>query len=214
MKAFDLILCAWAAIIAFILASAPVATRAEDLGAIGPTYAIKEPHLLQVIERMLREKERSGELAKLQEEAKKRVVAWIRNPAPLAGIKRAERARTFYFDPTVASDQNIADDKGNVIIPAGTRKNPLDIVSLSKHLLFFDARDERQIERAAQLVEHYQGKVKPILVAGSYVELMKRWRTPVYFDQQGALVKKLGITQVPALVSQEGKRLRIDELVL
>jgi hypothetical protein len=28
------------------------------------------------------------------------------------------------------------------------------------------------------------------------------------------LVRKLGITAVPAIVSQEGKRLRIDELAL
>jgi conjugal transfer pilus assembly protein TraW len=41
---------------------------------------------------------------------------------------------------------------------------------------------------------------------------MQRWRLPVYFDQQGALTRKLGITQVPALVSQEGLQLRVDEL--
>jgi conjugal transfer pilus assembly protein TraW len=37
-------------------------------------------------------------------------------------------------------------------------------------------------------------------------------RLPVYFDQQGLLIRRLGITQVPALVSQEGLHLRIDEL--
>jgi conjugal transfer pilus assembly protein TraU len=40
---------------------------------------------------------------------------------------------------------------------------------------------------------------------------MKSWRIPVYYDQQGLLTRRLGITQVPALVSQEGLRLRIDE---
>jgi conjugal transfer pilus assembly protein TraW len=42
---------------------------------------------------------------------------------------------------------------------------------------------------------------------------MKAWRTPVYYDQQGVLTRRLGIKQVPAIVSQEGQRLRIDELV-
>ena len=41
---------------------------------------------------------------------------------------------------------------------------------------------------------------------------MKAWQVSVYFDQQGALTSKFGITQVPAMVSQEGLRLRIDEL--
>ena len=38
---------------------------AVDLGTIGPTYEIGEPHLLAFIERRLREKERSGELQRL-----------------------------------------------------------------------------------------------------------------------------------------------------
>jgi conjugal transfer pilus assembly protein TraW len=37
---------------------------------------------------------------------------------------------------------------------------------------------------------------------------------PVYFDQQGSLIRRFGIRQVPALVSQEGLRLRIDEVAL
>ena len=90
----------------------------------------------------------------------------------------------------------------------------MEVVSLSKHSSSSTARDERQVERARELIERYQGKVKPILVAGSYLALMQRWQLPVYFDQQGALTRKLGITHVPALVSQEGMQLRIDELPL
>ena len=40
------------------------------------------------------------------------------------------------------------------------------------------------------------------------------WKTPVYYDQEGTLVRKLGITGVPAIVSQEGSRLRIDEVTV
>ena len=43
---------------------------------------------------------------------------------------------------------------------------------------------------------------------------MKFWRIPIYYDQHGLLTRRLGIAQVPALVSQEGLRLRIDELEL
>jgi conjugal transfer pilus assembly protein TraW len=56
-------------------------------------------------------------------------------------------------------------------------------------------------------------KVKVILTGGSYLELMRRWNHPVFFDQQGQLTAKLGIRHVPALVSQEGRRLRIDEIL-
>ena len=194
-----------------VLGGVATGNRAEDLGTVGETYAIAEPHLLSYIEQTLREKEKSGELANLEEQAKSRVVESIRNPKPLAGIRRTQTARTFYFDPSIKVEQNITDDKGNIIVPAGTTKNPLEVVSLSKHLLFFDGRDREQVRDARALIDHYGGKVKPILIAGSYLDLMKAWQLSVYFDQQGVLTGKFGITQVPALVSQEGMRLRIDE---
>jgi conjugal transfer pilus assembly protein TraW len=194
-----------------VLAGVATGNRAEDLGTVGETYAIAEPHLLSYIEQTLREKEKSGELANLEEQAKSRVVESIRNPKPLAGILPTQTARTFYFDPSIKVEQNITDDKGNIIVPAGTIKNPLEVVSLSKHLLFFDGRDPQQVRDARALIDHYGGKVKPILIAGSYLDLMKAWQLSVYFDQQGVLTGKFGITQVPALVSQEGMRLRIDE---
>jgi conjugal transfer pilus assembly protein TraW len=192
----------------------PSLSFAIDLGTIGPVYPIQELHLLDFIRSRLREMERSGELKKLEEQARVRAIEVVRHPTPVAGIKATETARTFYYDPTFTLDRNVLDDRRNLLFAAGTRKNPLEIVSLSKRLLFFDARDKRQVTRARELIAFYNGRVKPILVGGSYLDLMKAWRTPVYYDQQGILARRFGIEQVPAIVSQEGLRLRIDELVL
>ena len=188
--------------------------RAMDLGVIGPTYEISERHLLQMIEQRLREKERSGELGRLEAEARKRGIATVKNPPPVTGLRPTDTMRTFYFDPSFTLDRNIFGPQGELLFAAGTRKNPLEVVSLSQHLLFFDARDPSQVGRARQLIALYQGRVKPILVGGSYLDLMQSWHVPVYYDQQGLLTRRLGITQVPALVSQEGLRLRIDELAV
>ena len=188
--------------------------RAMDLGVIGPTYEISERHLLQMIEQRLREKERSGELGRLEAEARKRGIATVKNPPPVTGLRPTDTVRTFYFDPSFTLDRNIFGPQGELLFAAGTRKNPLEVVSLSRHLLFFDARDPRQVGRARQLIALYQGRVKPILVGGSYLDLMQSWHVPVYYDQQGLLTRRLGITQVPALVSQDGLRLRIDELAV
>ena len=188
--------------------------RAMDLGVIGPTYEISEPHLLQMIEQRLREKERSGELGRLEAEARKRSIATVKNPPPVTGLRPTDTVRTFYFDPSFTLDRNLLGPQGELLFAAGTRKNPLEVVSLSRHLLFFDARDPRQVGRARQLIALYQGRVKPILVGGSYLDLMQSWHLPVYYDQQGLLTRRLGITQVPALVSQDGLRLRIDELAV
>ena len=188
--------------------------RAMDLGVIGPTYEISEPHLLQMIEQRLRAKERSGELGRLEAQVRERGIATVKNPPPVTGLRATETVRTFYFDPSFTLDRNILGPQGELLFAAGTRKNPLEVVSLSRHLLFFDARDPRQVGRARQLIALYQGRVKPILVGGSYLDLMQSWHVPVYYDQQGLLTRRLGITQVPALVSQDGLRLRIDELAV
>jgi len=194
-----------------VLLPSPTAT-ALDLGVIGPTYAIAEPDLLVELQTKLHEKARTGELQALERAARQRMVAAIENPPPVPGLARNEHPRTFYFDPSLVVSAPIVDAEGHVLVAAGTRTNPLDIVSLSQPLLFFDARDAAQVRKAQSLIERYGGKVKPILTAGSYLDLMRRWRLRVYYDQQGALTGKLGITEVPALVTQEGKRLRIDAL--
>jgi conjugal transfer pilus assembly protein TraW len=188
-------------------------TCALDLGTLGPTYGIAEPHLLADIEKRLREKERSGELQRLMDEARARGIDAVRQPAPVEGLRATETARSFYVDPSFTLDRNVTDAGGRLLFAAGTRKNPLEVVSLSTRLLFFDARDQRQVARARGLLAG-EGRIKPILTGGSYLDLMKAWRRPVYYDQQGVLTRRLGIRQVPALVSQEGLRLRVDELVL
>ena len=196
------------------LLSSALAVRAADLGTLGPTYEITEPHLLRFIEQRLREKERNGELQRLVEQAQARGILAVTRPTPVADLRPTETARTFYFDPSFTLDRNIVDASGQLLFAAGMRKNPLDVVSLSRHLLFFDARDRRQVLRARELMTAYDGKVKPILTGGSYLDLMKSWRVPVYYDQQGLLTRRFGIRQVPAIVSQEGARLRIDEVGL
>lgn len=193
---------------ALLVASA----QAVDLGTVGPAYEIREQHVVEYIKAKLLEKQKNGELAKWEEEAKSRVVNAIKSPEPIPGLGKTESARTFYYDPTLTVTQNIVDHQGNVLIPAGYRKNPLEVFSVTNYLLFFDARDSKQVAFARDLIKHYEGRVKPILVGGSYLDLMRNWKLQVYYDQRGSLTTRFGIKNVPALVSQEGMRLRIDEL--
>jgi conjugal transfer pilus assembly protein TraW len=211
MTARAMFILAWAGLVAL---GSPLPAQAVDLGVIGPTYEISEPHLLKMIEQRLRDKQRSGELQQLQDAARARGIDAVTKPVPVAGLRSTLHPRTFYVDPSFTLDRNVLDAQGRVLFPAGTRKNPLEVVALSKQLLFFDARDKRQVARARELWAAARGHLKPILTAGSYLDLMKSWQIPVYFDQQGLLTRRLGISQVPALVSQEGLRLRIDELEL
>lgn len=190
-----------------------ICAGAQDLGRIGPVYPIAEPNLLDVILAKLKEAERSGALAKMQRDTQARVKRGIEQPAPVASITKATKVRSFYYDPSIVVPYAITDADGRLIVAPGTRVNPLDTVSLSKQLLFIDARDPAQIGRAKRILDERGGRLKVILTGGSYLDLMRRWKHPVFFDQQGSLAEKLGIRHVPALVSQEDRRLRIDELL-
>ncbi len=191
-----------------------VPAQSRDLGQLGPVYPIKEPDLLAHITATLKAKQESGELAQLADAIKARAIDKIKHPHPIENVSRTTQARTRYFDPSITVDSNVVGAKGKILIAAGTRKNPLDTVSMTRQLLFFDARDTAQVRYAKTMIDRLGQGIKPILVGGSYLDLMASWRTAVFYDQKGALVTKLGIEDVPALVYQEGKRLRIDEVVI
>lgn len=187
-----------------------IGVHAEDLGTIGPTYEIAERDLIEVIKDKYRDKD---QVAKLHEDYKKKVIEGIENPRPVPGVRPTEVARTYYIDPTYILERNIVDEHGRILFPAGTKVNPFDYDSMSKILLFFDARDKKQVEYALRLIKSGQ-QVKPILIAGKPLDLMRKWKRPVYYDQGGALTRRFAIQQSPAIVRQEGKRLRVDEIRL
>lgn len=201
--------------ITLLLASSLLAStaRSDDLGVIGPTYPISEQHFLDLITRRLHAMQESGQLALLREQAIANSRRSVTNPLPVAGLAPTEAPRSFWFDPTYVLEQNILDSAGRILFPAGTRTNPLSITTLSKQLLFFDAREPRQVKLAKALIDRHGQRIKPVLVGGAYLPLMQRWKTRLYYDQQGLLVRRFGIRHVPALVSQDGLRLRIDEVV-
>lgn len=187
-------------------------THAEDLGVIGPTYEIAERDLIDVIKNKFRRMEKTGELARMQEDYKRQVVGGIERPRPVPGIRSTEISRTFYIDPTWTLDRNVVDEKGTILFPAGTRVNPLDYDRMTRTLLFFDGRDKKQVAFAKRLIAGSKTPVKPILVGGEPLKLMREWKREIFYDQGGALSKRFSITQSPAVVRQEGKRLRVDEL--
>jgi conjugal transfer pilus assembly protein TraW len=185
--------------------------QGKDLGVVGPVHEIAEPDMLLEIQSRLQAKQASGELARVEAQARLRTLQRIQNPAPVAGLQRTLVPRTYRFDPSVRFDEAVLDDKGRVVIAAGTLANPLSVVGLRATLLFFDGRDEEQVRSARAELERSKGPITPILVAGSPLALSKAWRRSVYFDQDGRMVRRFGIAAVPARVSQDGLTLLVQE---
>ena len=200
-----------AAIIAPLLACLCAATpgSARDYGQQGAVWPIVEPDLLGQIHARLTHLEKTGETARLNEELKRRTIARVNRPEPVAGVGSASAMRSWRFDPTITVERDIADDKGRVIIAAGKRVNPLDTVPLRSTLVFLDGDDPAQLAWAAR--RFGQTRAKLILVRGAPLELMKARQRRFYFDQGGSLVKHFGIRAVPATVEQQGRALIVTE---
>jgi conjugal transfer pilus assembly protein TraW len=166
--------------------------------------------MLETIEQRLTALEESGELARIEDDAKARYQAYVERPEGVR-LPRATQNRTYYADPSLIVPYDIKDHEGRIIHSAGTTVNPLDYMTLSKQLLFFDGDDPGQVEWARAMVGSDPVHIKPILTNGPVLALMKEWQVRLYFDQRGQLVERFGIQRVPAMVSQEEKRLKVAE---
>ena len=197
-----------AAMLAVLLCPAEVLAR--DYGQRGTVFPVIERDLLEQIHSRLTQMERSGETARLNEDLKRRTIARVNRPDPVAGIVRASEARRWQFDPTITLAADIRGAKGELIHAAGTRVNPLDSVGLRADLLFLDGDDPDQLAWALKQTVN----AKLILVKGAPLELMKARQRRFLFDQGGKLTERFGIRSVPARVRQQGRLLEISEIAL
>ena len=184
--------------------------QARDYGQHGAVFPIVENDLLEQIRTRLAAMEKSGETARFNDELRRRTIARVNRPAPVAGLARAEAARRWTIDPTVTLGADIRGAKGELIHAAGTRINPLDSVALRSELVFLDGDDPEQLAWALGRKE----QAKLILVKGAPLELMRARQRRFYFDQGGRLVAHFRIRAVPALVRQRGRQLEVSEIAL
>ncbi len=196
------------ALAALPAAGIPAAASAKDLGVRGATWAIAEPDLLAEIETRLLEMQRSGTLARLEEEARERARRTLEEPPPVPDIAPATRERSRLFDPAITVARDIGTPEGILIAAAGTRIDPLERVALTRDLLFVDGRREAEVAWALA----HDRPAKIVLLAGRPLDLMRRHGRPFFFDNGGTLAARLSIAATPALVAQDGKRLRITEV--
>lgn len=207
-------------ILALIISGVITTAMARDLGKAGNSFRIEEEAFVAMMKRKLAEIDMEKERKKMEMQVRERV----ENPVPVAGISRATEDRTFYFDPTYTLNEDARLPCGKVLHKAGTTVNPLEYMDLNRRLFFIDGRDKNQVEWLKEQLSNPLSEQKApvedriILVGGSVFkvkdELAKTREHEVYFDQHGELVIRFAIKHSPAIASQEGLKIRIDEINL
>lgn len=189
---------------------------AKDFGSKGHSYLIAEPPFLEMIEKRLSRVDIDAEQQKMQEKARQKV----EEPDSVIGITKAEKDRTFYYDPTYVLGEDIKLPSGKILHKAGTKVNPLEHMSLDRRLFFLDSNDPKQVKWLETKISNpskYQNQIledRIILVAGRPFDLQEELKQEVYFDQLGRITNQLGIKSVPTIAIQDGLKIKIEEVVI
>jgi conjugal transfer pilus assembly protein TraW len=182
----------------------------KDFGVVGHVWDIAEADIIEYIEKKLA----AVDVKKLKEEMIKKTTERVEEPEAVSGIVDVNFGKVgkYYYDPSYAIPEDIYDHKGNLLYKAGYKVNPLEQVPLRERLIFINGKNEKQVEYAMRKREEYKGMAKIILTSGRPLDIQRKKKVWIYFDQQGVLTTKFGIKGVPAIVEQAGLKLRIIEV--
>ena len=212
MKARLLLPLAAAAAAAVLAAPAAIAPPAAN-NALGPLYPVAEESLLAVIRQAAKRYALSESLASDRRARQARAAAYVADPPVRIPVPRARQDAVRIFDPTVTLQVAVRDREGRLLHPAGTAINPLAGAGFEARLVLFDGRDAHQ-RAFARAQARLAGRTYPILVAGSPAAFARGSRLRAYFDQDGALSRRLEIDSYPAVVTRQGDMLRIETRAL
>jgi conjugal transfer pilus assembly protein TraW len=186
-----------------------VTSMAKDLGVFGAVYDITEKDALKEIEEKAREVDinrimNKGELAR-------KVKNYTPEDSKDVKLPPARRDRTFLVDMTYTLDRDIADERGNVIYPKGYTFNPLDYVTYPGVIVILDGKSPAQVAWFKQSAYSKDLKTKLLVTDGSYAELSRTLKRPVFYVSQ-VMVGVFQIQAVPSVVRQRGVVMEVKEI--
>ena len=186
-----------------------VTSMAKDLGVFGAVYDIAEKDALKEIEEKAREVNinriiNRGELAR---KAKNYAPAELKD----VRLPPARQERTFLVDMTYTLDRDIADERGNVIYPKGYAFNPLGYVTYPGIIVILDGKSQRQVAWFRRSEYNKDLKTKLLITDGSYTELSKILKRPVFYVSQ-VMVGVFQIKAVPSVIRQKDALMEVREI--
>ena len=195
-------------ILLLLLAVRQPVVHAEVVGTYGITYGIAERDALVEIQDRAKKVNWSAAIDKKAMERK--LKEYI--PQGLPAFPVAKENRTFLRDMTYTTEIDVPDGNGGILYPKGYTFNPLEYVSLPSIIVFIDGSDKKQTEWFERSPYLRDVRTMVILTGGSYYELSKHFKRPVYFAVRN-IARRFGIEHVPSVAMQKGKYMEISEYV-
>lgn len=202
---------AWVSLVlvsVFLIQFFPALAQAsgKDLGVHGKLYEIREEDMLSYVQR----KAGKIDMRRLRESVeRKSKESYAQHSSVSLNVPLVTEERVRYVDPSVNVRNPLYDHTGKMISPAET-VNPLDHISLSKSILVLR---EDQIKRVLEEMDKREEEVILLLTDGDIREASLLADQAVYRTTP-FLLRRLQIEKAPSLVTQEGKKLRVEEIIL
>lgn len=174
-----------------------------------PTWSIAERDMKQVLSEAVARADWHA-IKRRAEDATARQI----HRGPHLPLPETQQPRSFLVDATVQFPDDVTDPKtGTLYIRAGSTVNPLDKVKLHSTLLFFNGDSQKQVQWVQYyLLTHDDRRLKLIVTEGDIGPLGRLLQRPVYWANQ-LMYERFGLVAVPSLVTQEGNRFRVQEIV-
>lgn len=193
----------------FFLIFTSTSLEAKIFGKKGKDFEVKEASLEQLLMNQIQSQLQQIDIEKIQKEAFESAFGQAQTPDAITSVNEAKEYRAHYYDPVLVLEEDVVDVHGNLIAKKG------DILDPTKELgnpdfgfIFFDGDNPRHLEWAL----NEDPNLDWILVKGSPFALAEQEDRWVGFDQEGALVQKFEIENVPCRVTPEGKMMLVEEI--
>lgn len=181
-------------------------TSGKDLGVHGKLYEIREEDMLSYVRR----KAGKIDMRALRESMERKLEeSYVRHSFVSLDVPSATEERVRYVDPSVNIRNPLYDHTGKMIFPAGV-VNPLDHAPLSKSILVLR---EDQMKRALEKMSG-SGKKPILLLTDGDIRRAYLVAGQMVYKASPFMLRRLKIEKVPSLVTQEGRKLRVEEMVL
>ena len=124
-------------------------------------------------------------------------------------VPSATEERVRYIDPSVNVRNPLYDHTGQMISPSGP-VNPLDHVSLAGSILVLR---EDQIKRALEKISG-NGQKPILLLTDGDIRSASSLAGQIVYKASPFMLRRLQVEKVPSLVTQQGRKLSVEEMFL
>ncbi|MDI3461424.1 MAG: hypothetical protein OJF50_000245 [Nitrospira sp.] len=189
--------------------SLPMPSGHQRIRTDAPTWSIAERDMKQVLSEAVARADWNAIKRRAEDAMAQKI-----HRGPYLPLPDTQQPRSFLVDATVHFPDDVTDPKtGTLYIRAGSTVNPLDKVKLPYTLIFFNGNSQEQVQWVQHyLLAHEDRPMKLLVTEGDVGPLGRLLHRPVYWANQ-LMYERFGVVAVPSLVTQEGNRFRVQEIV-